>query len=246
MTIQAMTLYEALSSIPDHRTKKGRRFPLAAILAIALAAMLAGADSLMAIFRWGRRLSPKALHALGVDEKRRKAPCHATYHYVFKELSVDDLSRVLGGWAAAPEAEAEMEETEEAEGDEGEAVRHVAIDGKRLRGSHHGGQPGVHVLYAFASQLRATLGSLQVPPDSGEVIEVLELLKRLPLKGTVVTGDAAFSFETVVEAIRAAGGHYFLFVKGNQPELQAEIAHAFGDDSPLQDQLAAGHGRQTH
>lgn len=50
------TLYAALQSIPDHRTKKGRRFPLAAILAISIAAMLSGANDLMAIFRWGRRL----------------------------------------------------------------------------------------------------------------------------------------------------------------------------------------------
>ncbi len=54
-------------------------------------------------------------------------------------------------------------------------------------------------------------------------------------------GDAGFTYETVVDAIREAGGDYFLFVKslpparsgGNQPELKAEIAHAFGDDSPL-------------
>jgi hypothetical protein len=67
------TLFEALQSIPDHRTKKGTRFPLAAILAIAIAAMLSGANDLMAIFRWGRRLSPKALQALGVDKKRKRA-----------------------------------------------------------------------------------------------------------------------------------------------------------------------------
>jgi hypothetical protein len=64
------TLFEALQSIPDHRTKKGTRFPLAAILAIAIAAMLSGANDLMAIFRWSRRLSAKALQALGVDKKR--------------------------------------------------------------------------------------------------------------------------------------------------------------------------------
>jgi hypothetical protein len=33
----------------------------------------------MAIFRWGRRLSPKALVALGIDKKRKKSPCHATF-----------------------------------------------------------------------------------------------------------------------------------------------------------------------
>ena len=92
----ATTLFEALQAIPDHRTKKGRRFPLATVLTIALAAMLSGADDLLAIARWGRRLSPQALWALGASKKRRKAPCHATYHYIFKELSAADLRAALG------------------------------------------------------------------------------------------------------------------------------------------------------
>jgi hypothetical protein len=210
------TLFGALLSIPDHRTKKGTRFPLAAILAISLAAMLAGANDLMAIFRWGRRLSPKALQALGVDKKRRKAPCHATYHYVFQSISADDLARALGHLVAT---------------DGG--LGHVAIDGKRLRGSQHETSPGVHMLNAFSTKLQATVGSLVVPPDSGECVEALELIKSLPLDGAVVTGDAAFTFKAIVEAIRERGGDYFLFVKANQPELRAELARAFGDVPPL-------------
>ena len=220
MTTNTTTLFDALSSIPDHRTRKGRRYPLAAILAITIAAMLSGANDLRAVFRWGRRLSPKALQALGIDKKRKKAPCHATYHYVFKELSLGNLTRALGG----------MVQMEDAPDD---GLNHIAIDGKRLRGSRHGNSPGVHILHAFSTRLQAAVGSLVVPPDSGEVIEVLELLKTLPLEGAVVTGDAGFTYETVGDAIREAGGDYFLFVKGNQPELKAEIAHAFGDDSPL-------------
>jgi hypothetical protein len=220
MTTNTPTLYEALSSIPDHRTRKGRRYPLAAILAITIAAMLSGANDLRAVFRWGRRLSPKALQALGVDKKRKKAPCHATYHYVLKELSLGDLTRALG-------CTVQMEDAPD------DRLNHIAIDGKCLRGSRQGNNPGVHLLHAFSTRLQAAVGSLVVPPDSGEVIEVLELLKTLPLEGAVVTGDAAFTYETVVDAIREAGGDYFLFVKGNQPELKAEIAHAFGDDFPL-------------
>ncbi len=220
MNTNTTTLFEALSSIPDHRTRKGRRYPLAAILAITIAAMLSGANDLRAVFRWGRRLSPQALQALGVDKKRKKAPCHATYHYVFKELSLGNLTRALGC----------MVQMEDAPDDR---FNHIAIDGKCLRGSRQGNNPGVHLLHAFSTRLQAAVGSLVVPPDSGEVIEVLELLKTLPLEGAVVTGDAAFTYETVVDAIREAGGDYFLFVKGNQPELKAEIAHAFGDDSPL-------------
>ena len=57
--------------------------------------------------------------------------------------------------------------------------------------------------------------------------EAIELIKSLPLDGAVVTGDAAFTMKPIVEAIRERGGDYFLFVKGNQPELQAELARAF-------------------
>jgi hypothetical protein len=201
--------------------KKGQRFPLAAILAIVLAAMLSGVDNLMAVFHWGRRLTPKALHALGVPEEREKAPYHATYHYSFKEISLDHLCAAFGCLSKD-------------EGAADQALEHVAIDGKRLRGSRHGSKPGTHILHAFAARLQASLGSLVVPPDSGEMVEVIELLKNLTLQGAVVTGDAAFTFDKVVEAIRDGGGDYFLFVKGNQPETQTEISHAFGDDFPLQ------------
>lgn len=203
------TLFAALETIPDHRTKKGRRFPLAAIVTIALAAMLSGANDLMAIARWGRRLSPTALQALGVPKKRKKAPCHATYHYVFQSISSADLKAALGA----------LVKTEGGLG-------HVAIDGKRLRGSQQDTSPGVHMLNAFSTKLQAAVGSLVVPPDSCEVIEALELIKSLPLKEAVVTGDAAFTFKPIVQAIQAGGGSYFLFVKANQPELCTELARA--------------------
>ena len=132
--MNTQTLFEALQAIPDHRTRKGRRFELATILIIALAAMLSGANDLLAIARWGRRLSPQALRALGASKKRRKAPCHATYHYVFQEISPADLRAALGVLV-------------DLEG----GLGHVAIDGKRIRGSQHEDSPGIHMLHAFSS-----------------------------------------------------------------------------------------------
>lgn len=220
------TLWEALEALPDRRTKKGRRYSLSSITGLSLAAMLAGSNDLMAIFRWGRRLSPKALKSLGIE--RGVAPCHATYHYVFQAIAADDLQEALGSLVA----------------DAG-PLGHVAIDGKRLRGSQHETSPGIHMLQAFSTRLQAAVGSLAVPPDSGEVVKAIDLIKGLPLDGTVVTGDAAFTFKPIVEAIRARGGDYFLMVKANQPELEAEIAHAFGDDSPLTARRATGYQRRT-
>ena len=214
-------LWDRLEGVPDHRTLKGRRYSLAAIVGISLAAMLSGANDLMAIFRWGRRLRPNGLAAFGVGHGR--APCHATYHYVFRSIAAADLERALRGPVPSGGA------------------GHVAIDGKRLRGSQSENSPGIHVLQAFSTGLQASIGALAVPPDSAEMVEAIALLKDLPIgAGDVVTGDAAFTYRPIVEAIRAKGASYFLFVKANQPELQAEIAHAFGDDFPRTGGCAAG------
>lgn len=209
------TLWSALEAIPDRRTRKGRRYPLASLVALSFAAMLCGANDLLSICRWGKRLTPKALEMLGIE--RGRTPCHSTYHYVFQSISASDLERALGALVAADGP-----------------LGHVAIDGKRLRGSQHETSPGVHMLQAFSTRLQAVVGSLAVPPDSGEMVEALKLIRDLPLDGAVVTGDAAFTYRRIVEAILEGGGDYFLFVKANQPELQAELAHAFGDDSPLE------------
>lgn len=219
------TLWSGLEALPDHRTRKGRRYALASVVGISLAAMLSGANDLMSIYRWGRRLTPKGLAALGVT--RERAPCHATYHYVFRSIAAGDLERALRGLVTIGTA------------------GHVAIDGKRLRGSQSGTSPGIHMLQAFSTKLQACVGSLAVPPESAEMIEAIALLKELPIgAGDVITGDAAFTYRSVIAAIRARGSGYFLFVKANQPELQAEIAHAFGDDSPLAGRRLARHRRQ--
>lgn len=220
------TLWSALEGLPDRRTRKGRRYSQASIVMLSLAAMLSGANDLRAIFRFGRRLTPKGLEMLGIT--RGRAPCHATYHYVFKSISSDDLRQALGVLV-----------------DPG-PLGHVAIDGKRLRGSQHETSPGVHMLAAFSTRLQAAVGSLDVPPDSGEIVEAFKLLKQLPLDGAVVTGDAAFTNADFAAAIRKGGGDYFLFVKANQPDLQAELAHAFGDDSPLKARMGRQSPGQAH
>lgn len=208
------TLWEVFGEIPDRRGAKGRRYPLRSVLALALAAMLAGANDLRAIFRWGRRLPTEALYLLGLE----RAPCHATYHYFFKALDVAAAERVLGNWACG-----------------GAPLGHVAIDGKRLRGSAaagHDGSAGVHLLAAFASRLGAVVGQLRVPPEGNEITAALALIKSLPLAGAIVTGDAEFCQRAICHAVRDGQGDYLFTVKANQPRLMADLAVAFGDAFP--------------
>lgn len=208
------TLWDALGEIEDKRGRKGRQYSLPSILGISIAAMLAGANDLIAIFRWGRRLKPEALRLFGIDSGQ--APCHATYHYFFQALDGDSVSAALGAFAR------------------GEAgVGHIAIDGKTLRGSRRQDGKAVHVLSAFAADLSVVVGDLTVAPDANEISAALVLLKGLPLDGAIVTGDAIFTQKEICRHIRDRRGHYLFAVKDNQLELKNNIAEAFGDLSPL-------------
>lgn len=205
------SLWDFLGMIPDRRGAKGRQYPLASVLALALSAMLSGANDMRAIFRWGRRLPPEALYLLGLT----RAPCHATYHYFFKALDVTAAERVLGEWVCGDQP-----------------IGHVAIDGKRLRGSApagHDGSEGVHLVAAFAARLGGVIGQLRVEPDGNEITAALALLQSLPLDGTTITGDAAFCQRAICQRIRDGNGDYLFAVKANQPQLMSDIAVAFGD-----------------
>ena len=73
----------------------------------------------------------------------------------------------------------------------GEGLDHIAVDGKRLRGSRHGAERGPLFCMLLRSVCRWLLVRWWCPPDSAEVIE----------------------------AIREGSSDYSLFVKGNQPQL---------------------------
>ena len=166
----ACTLWDVLRSIADRRGRKGRQFPLQAILTIAIAAMLAGANDLRAIFRWGPRLKPEALALFGIE----RAPCHATYHYVFQSLDGDALAKALGGFAR------------------GDALPgHIAINGETPKG-RAGSTPRRCTCSPPSPRgcPRSSATSWSSPPN--EITAALAVLKELPLKGAIVTGDAMF------------------------------------------------------
>lgn len=71
------------------------------------------------------------------------------------------------------------------------------------------------------------------------------LLKKIHLKGNVVTGDALYAQRRLCEQILACGGDYLVVVKQNQPELYADIALLF-DQPPFGEQFATADQRGRH
>lgn len=212
------TLLEALAAVPDPRSRRGRSYELASILALAIVAMLCGFRGLRATAQWGRLYNHLA-PALGFTRRSRdgrswRTPCFSELSAVFAALDAAAFEDALRRWVAAQGLAAMPRRT-------------VAIDGKTARGSRRGVLPGAHLLAAYCREAEAVLAQLRVPEATNEHKAALELLKVIPLAGAVVTGDAAFCQRDLCEAITAGGGDYVVTVKANQPTLHEAIATGF-------------------
>jgi len=70
---------------------------------------------------------------------------------------------------------------------------HLAIDGKTLRATHEEGVPLVHLLSVFAVNLQGVIGQVRMETGENEITAGLRIVARLPLEGTIITGDAIFA-----------------------------------------------------
>jgi hypothetical protein len=212
------TLFEAFSEVPDPRSALGKQHPQAGLLTQAVAALLSGARGLDAISQWGRD-HEELMPLLGFtrrkkQKKKLKLPCTSTFHYLFKAIDIEAFEAVLTKWLLA-----------QRQTNSGQPI--MNIDGKTLRGSRQGAVPGVHLVAAYAPHLGTAVAQLQVDEKTNEHKAALQLLKVIPLEGTLITGDAAFTQKDLCQAIIKRKGDYFFTVKDNQPTLNQNILDAF-------------------
>lgn len=66
----------------------------------------------------------------------------------------------------------------------------IAIDGKRVRGSHGEGKSAIHMVGAFAAESGLALAQVKTSDKSNEITAIPILLDALLLKGCIVTLDA--------------------------------------------------------
>jgi DDE_Tnp_1-associated len=101
------SLLDDLATISDPRQRRGRQHPLGTVLAVAVAAVLAGARSLAAIGEWAADAPGPVLAALGARRDPLtgafRPPAEATVRRVLARVDPDALDQVIGRWLADPQ-----------------------------------------------------------------------------------------------------------------------------------------------
>jgi len=192
----------------DPRDRRGRRYPLLALVRAAACAVVAGARSYAAIGQWLGRAPQHTLERLGFPSRGalgvRPAASMDTVRRVVEKLNPAGLAALL-----RPADKA------------GTRPRRLAADGKSARGSRTPGRQAAHLL-AVLDQDDRLLAQLRVPDKTNEIPCLRDLLEAMDITGAVVTADALHTqVATARFLVEDKKAHYVLTVKANQPTLYA-------------------------
>ena len=98
------SLKKILEEVPEFRKSQGRRYSLSTVLALAVAARLAGHRGVSAMLQFSQLLDQEQLEAVGAfyspTRKYFTAPAIGTFHTIFAKLPPDAIDRALNRWEA--------------------------------------------------------------------------------------------------------------------------------------------------
>lgn len=235
---QVPGLLEVLAQVEDPRKRRGRRFGLVFVLAVAVCCVLAGAKSFREIGDQAADLPQELLARLGGRPhplwRRIIVPSEKRIRTLLQALDPARLDEITGGWLRALAAAGRL----------GHLLEAIAIDGKWLRGVADG---QVKLFAAMLHEKGVLIAQHRIPDETNEITQVKELLEPVNLTGAVVTADAAHAQHDTAEYIaRERKADYLLTVKGSQPGLQRAIFDAVTAGcgaAPGHVSIDYGHGR---
>lgn len=234
---QELSIAHHFADLTDPRIDRSRLHELLDIIAIAICAVVAGADSWDDIEDFGKVKHDWLKTFLDLPNG---IPSHDTFRRLFERLDPDEFQRGFLRWI-----EALHEATER---------QVIAIDGKTLRRSFDRtkGQSALHMVHAWATANHLLLGQVAVDEKSNEITAIPVLLKTLAIKGAIVTIDAMGCQKEIARTIRGRKADYLLALKGNHERLFGQVVAFWdgacarlmkGPDIGYHREWSEGHGR---
>jgi predicted transposase YbfD/YdcC len=198
----------------DPRQMMTQEHRLLDILVIALCAIISGADDWEAVADFGRAKVEWFSRFLALPHG---IPAHDTFWRVFRALEPEPFQRCFLEWIQAVSGVTQGQV--------------IAIDGKKLRRSHDKGlgKQAIHMVSAWASVNRLTLGQRKVDDKSNEITAIPALLEVLDLAGCIVTIDAMGCHTAIAQTIVDKEADYLLALKENQLLLYEDVTLLFDD-----------------
>jgi predicted transposase YbfD/YdcC len=206
---------EHFSKVSDPRVDRTKDHKLIDIIAIAICAVICGAEGWVDMELFGKSKLPWLKTFL---ELPNGIPSHDTFGRVFSRIDAQQFQLAFYEWVWAVNDIIE-----------GQIIN---IDGKQLRGSKDKvlGKRAIYMVSAWAEENELVLGQRKVDEKSNEITAIPELLKLLALAGCIVTIDAIGTQTNIARTIVEADADYVLSVKENQGHLYEDVSVLFGVD----------------
>jgi predicted transposase YbfD/YdcC len=263
-------LLRRFAGISDGRSDQGRDHPVAVVLTLCAAGVLAGMRSFTAIAGWVADVPAELLarlYAASVPACPSKTtPSKTTLWRVLTGVDTSAVDAAIGSWlverahqatAAAGVSTAarapDTDPTDRADGTggvDGELLA-VAVDGKTLRGAVDDDGHQTHLLAAATHGQQLVLGQVEVGAKTNEVPMFAPLIDQLAATGVdparlVITADALHCQRDHATYLHQRGAGFVFTVKHNQPGLFAALDALPWTDTPVAHrQTDRGHGRIT-
>jgi hypothetical protein len=219
-TVMCPDLLRRFAEVSDGRCDQGRVHPVAVVLALCAAAVVAGMRSFTAIAGWAADVPAGLLAQL--YGRRSAAPSKATIWRVITGADAAAVDAVIGAWLAGQSA---AHESVVGEPDRDSSVLvAIAVDGKTVRGATDADGNQVHLLAAATHKDSLVLGQVEVGAKTNEIPMFAPLLDGLAnagvdLTSAVITADARHTQRAHAEYLHERGAEFLFTAKENQPTL---------------------------
>lgn len=237
MNLLNTSFFEHFADLNDPRIERSKEHLLKDIIAIAILAIISGADGWVAIEAYGHA---KYEWLKSFLELANGIPSHDTFSRVFSRIEPEQFQECFLSWVNSIVKELELEV--------------IAIDGKTMKQSYDRNhkQKALHIVTAWSSSHQLVLGQKKVDKKSNELTAIPALIEMLEIAGSVITIDAMGCQKDITSLIVKKKGDYVLALKGNQKLLYQAVKEWFelaqkeqflGREYNSYEQVEAGHHR---